>query len=168
MNINDIVTLCRAGFSADVITNLLALERQQAAPAQPAVPTPRPQLTFEPAPTVTTPTTPGGFSPVFTAGGDVSSFPPSGGNVIPAASPANAGPVTPPAAPAGSNDLAATLAAMQASIDALRVPQPGSIGAQPQTVTSVDDIILASVRRGAASTADNAPIKQEVVNNAKS
>lgn len=57
-------------------------------------------------------------------------------------------PITPPApapspAPAVS-DYAAQLAALTAKIDALSVPNAGTVG-NPPTVTSVDDIIRAAV-----------------------
>lgn len=58
----------------------------------------------------------------------------------------NAPPATPPApspAPAVP-DYAAQLAALTAKIDALSVPNAGTVG-NPPTVTSVDDIIRAAV-----------------------
>ena len=52
-------------------------------------------------------------------------------------------PITTPPAPAVP-DYAAQLAALMAKIDALSVPNAGTVG-NPPTVTSVDDIIRAAV-----------------------
>lgn len=68
----------------------------------------------------------------------------------PAPSPAPVpAPITTPPAPAPSPapavpDYAAQLAALTAKIDALSVPNAGTVG-NPPTVTSVDDIIRAAV-----------------------
>lgn len=62
----------------------------------------------------------------------------------------NAPPATPPApspapVPASAvSDYAAQVAALMAKIDALSVPNAGTVG-NPPTVTSVDDIIRAAI-----------------------
>lgn len=78
----------------------------------------------------------------------------------PAVPPAPAPQTTPPApvpspAPAVP-DYAAQLAALAAKIDALAVPNAGTVG-NPPTVTSVDDIIRAAVL---PKPADGAPANQ--------
>ena len=78
----------------------------------------------------------------------------------PAPSPAPA-PMTTPPAPAPSPapavpDYAAQLAALTAKIDALSVPNAGTVG-NPPTVTSVDDIIRAAVL---PKPAEDAPTNQ--------
>lgn len=72
----------------------------------------------------------------------------------PAVPPAPAPQTTPPA-PAVP-DYAAQLAALTAKIDALAVPNAGTVG-NPPAVTSVDDIIRAAVL---PKPADGAPAKQ--------
>lgn len=72
----------------------------------------------------------------------------------PAVPPAPAPQTTPPA-PAVP-DYAAQLAALAAKIDALAVPNAGTVG-NPPTVTSVDDIIRAAVL---PKPADGAPANQ--------
>nr|DAS60105.1 MAG TPA: hypothetical protein [Caudoviricetes sp.] len=64
-------------------------------------------------------------------------------------------PITTPHAPAVP-DYAAQLAALTAKIDALSVPNAGTVG-NPPTVTSVDDIIRAAVL---PKPAEGAPTKQ--------
>lgn len=78
----------------------------------------------------------------------------------PAPSPAPA-PITTPPAPDPSPapavpDYAAQLAALTAKIDALSVPNAGTVG-NPPTVTSVDDIIRAAVL---PKPAEGAPFNQ--------
>lgn len=70
-------------------------------------------------------------------------------------------PITTPPAPAPSPapavpDYAAQLAALTAKIDALSVPNAGTVG-NPPTVTSVDDIIRAAVL---PKPAEGAPTNQ--------
>lgn len=64
-------------------------------------------------------------------------------NTPPATPPAPSPAPAPPPAPAVP-DYAAQLAALTAKIDALSVPNAGTVG-NPPTVTSVDDIIRAAV-----------------------
>lgn len=84
-------------------------------------------------------------------------------NAPPAPAPVSGAPAVPPApapqttphAPAVP-DYAAQLAALAAKIDALAVPNAGTVGTPP-TVTSVDDIIRAAVL---PKPADGAPANQ--------
>ena len=73
----------------------------------------------------------------------------------------NAPPATPPApspapSPAPVPDYAAQVAALMAKIDALSVPNAGTVG-NPPTVTSVDDIIRAAIL---PKPAEGAPANQ--------
>lgn len=131
MTINDVLTLARAGFTAQTIQQLMSADAVQAAPA-PA------------APVTAIPDHAQPVSASFPAAGGVSPTTAADG----VSTPQPMGPVTPPAAPVGMDALLPVLSQMQASIDAMRTPQAGSLTGNPAPVTSIDDIILGTVNRG--------------------
>ena len=115
MNISDLVTLGKMGFTRDDIYKLMQSETAQPVPAaQPApvvVPAAQPVPVAQPAPVVVP--------------------------AAPVAQPAQA-----PAVTTAQPDFAAMLSELNTKIDSLSFPQAGQVGAQPQAM-SIDDIIAA-------------------------
>ena len=132
LSINDVIALANAGFNKDDIAAFMNLGTDQNAPPAPAPVPGAPAVPPAPAPVPGAPAVPPAPAPQTT--------PPA-----PAPSPA-------PAVP----DYAAQLAALAAKIDALAVPNAGTVG-NPPAVTSVDDIIRAAVL---PKPADGAPANQ--------
>lgn len=113
MNISDLVTLGKMGFSLDDIYKLMQSETAQPVPAAQPAPAVVPAAPVaQPAPAV-----------------------------VPAAPVAQPAPAA-PAVTTTQPDFAAMLYELNTKIDSLSFPQAGQVGAQPQAM-SIDDIIAA-------------------------